>query len=153
MRVFMFVLVLVPGFILSQTSSVPAVTWYITPEGTGDAPTIQAGVDSAAAGDTILVACGTYYEHDIEVTSGRKLISETGEPDCVTIDAQEQGRVLYTQGTSDSTTLIKGFTIMNPSPGGVGGCHSMLQAPYLSIRSSRSTEKVVQSVAPAELHT
>ena len=31
-------------------------TWYINTDGTGDAPTIQAGVDSSVAGDTVLVA-------------------------------------------------------------------------------------------------
>ena len=34
---------------------VAAGTWYILPDGTGDAPTIQAGLDACAEGDMILV--------------------------------------------------------------------------------------------------
>ncbi|MFH1278493.1 MAG: right-handed parallel beta-helix repeat-containing protein [Candidatus Eisenbacteria bacterium] len=37
-----------------------ARTWYINPDGTGDAPTIQAGIDSAVAGDIIELADGTF---------------------------------------------------------------------------------------------
>ena len=76
----------------------------------GDQPTIQAGLGAATPGDTVEVACGTYFEHDLVLPSGVILRSTTGLPDCVTIDAQSQGRVLSCSG-ADNTTCIAGFTI------------------------------------------
>ncbi len=113
--------------ILAISCSASARTWYILPDSTGDAPTIQAGVDSAGAGDTVLVACGIYHDcthwllevehwHCVIMKSGICLRSETGEPDCVTIDAQQKpsSRVIYCGGV-DETASIEGFTI-------TGGC-------------------------------
>jgi len=94
----------------------------------GDAGTIQAGITQASSGDTVLVACGVYYEHDINMKNGVRLLSETGLPECVTIDAQQQGRVLYCRFTG-STTRIEGFTITggyvpyDPSEGNGGGMY------------------------------
>ncbi len=89
-----------------------ARTWYIRPDGTGDAPTIEAGVDSAGGGDTVLVACGTYYEVQVGFSKyDLTLMSETGMSDCVTIDAQQQGRALSVGTHIDSTCVVKGFTI------------------------------------------
>ena len=60
--------------LLSPLSSALARTWYITPDGLGDAPTIQAGVDSSSAGDTVLVACGTYTWSSQGTSDDRALI-------------------------------------------------------------------------------
>lgn len=98
------------GFMLLVSTVSPARTWYIKPDGMGDAPTIQAGIDSASAGDTVEVACGIYHEYDIVVKSGITLRSETGLPECVTVDADSLGRVFACQDI-DSTTSITGFTI------------------------------------------
>ena len=76
----------------------------------GDEPTIQAGINAASAGDVVIVACGRYYEYDITLTSGVSLISATGKPGCVTIDAEQQGRVFYCYDV-DNSTSIEGFTI------------------------------------------
>ncbi len=75
-----------------------------------DQPTIQAGIDTALDGDSVIIACGTYFEYDINMKSGVTLISETGLADCVTINAQQQGKVFFCQDLSASTR-IAGVTI------------------------------------------
>jgi hypothetical protein len=79
-----------------------------------DQPTIQAGIDSAMAGDTVLVACGLYIEWDITLKNGVCLLSETGQPDCDSIDCHMISRIFIADGV-DSTTIIEGFAIAHGS--------------------------------------
>jgi len=78
-----------------------------------DALTIQAAVDSAVAGDTVLVSCGTYRERDIALKAGVVVRSETGCADCATIDAQGQGRVMVFLGedSTASAVFVEGLTL------------------------------------------
>jgi hypothetical protein len=107
---------------LIQPSIADARIWHVPAE----APTIQAGIDSAASGDTVEVTCGIYYEHDINMKSGIVLRSETEDPACVTIDAKQLGRVILCQDL-DQSTAITGMTITGGlvpgSEGSGGGIH------------------------------
>ncbi len=87
----------------------------------GDQPTIQAGLLAASWGDTVEVACGTYYESNINLVSGVLLRAETvgGETDCVILDPQSTGRGFYCQNVLQAT--ISGFTIINGYAASSGG--------------------------------
>jgi hypothetical protein len=71
--------------------------------------TIQNGINAAVAGDTVLVSCGTYLEHELVMKSGVVLRGETGAADCVIIDAQGLGRVM-TCTDADANTSLEGLT-------------------------------------------
>jgi hypothetical protein len=113
-----------PGLARAATWQVPSL-----------APSIQSGLDMAVAGDTVLVACGTYYEHDIIMKSGVVLRSATGLPDCVTVDAGRQDRVFYCVAL-DSSTRIEGLTITGGSPKSNpaigGGIYCLYSDPFLT---------------------
>jgi hypothetical protein len=100
-----------------------ARTWYILANGTGDAPTIKAGLDSASAGDTVLVATGTYYEYGIHLKSGVAIESEAADVRWAVIDGQGQGRVIIADGV-DASGQIEYFTITGGQASGSGseGC-------------------------------
>jgi hypothetical protein len=88
-----------------------ATTWYVHPDSSLN--TIQAGLDSCSAGDTVLVAPGTYQDTlTWPSTPGIDLISELG-PDVTVIDAKGYGRVITMAQYLTAETIIDGFTIMN----------------------------------------
>ena len=95
----------------------PAVSreWHVPDQ----VSTIAAAIDSAAVGDSVVIACGTYMEHDLAVKSGITIRSETGLPDCVTIDAQQLGLNLICD-TVDEMTAIVGIRMIAGSGDGGG---------------------------------
>jgi hypothetical protein len=67
------------GFGLAWPSASTSRTWYVKVDGTGDAPTIQAGIDSAVAGDIVLVGSGTYQiDEQVNLKNGITVVSESG---------------------------------------------------------------------------
>jgi hypothetical protein len=102
-------------------------TWYIRTDGSGDAPTIQAGVDSTVPGDTVLVAEG-FYAETVTITGphdGITVLSESG-PDVTIISPAAPGTVVDFIGVGRSTVL-KGFTLTGgtgaPNPEDPGSFH------------------------------
>jgi hypothetical protein len=111
------------GSIALAAGSGSARTWHVRADRTGDVPTIQAAVDTAVAGDLILVAPGTYaYSAQgtgddyalVRFLRGKTdftLKSEAG-PEFTTIDGEWLGRIFYIQGGDDNSVTIDGFSIV-----------------------------------------
>jgi parallel beta-helix repeat protein/predicted outer membrane repeat protein len=97
----------------------------------GDQPTIQAGIDAAADGDTVLVAPGTYVENIDFLGKAITMISEQG-PEVTIIDGSspsdpDYGSVVTFVSSEGLDSVLNGFTLTNgtgtyyPTLGFLGG--------------------------------
>lgn len=81
-----------------------------------DHATIQAAIDSATAGDTVLVASGTYTgEGNKNLTFSGKAItvrSENGYESTI-VDCENSGRGLFFRSGEKSDSVLDGFTVLN----------------------------------------
>jgi parallel beta-helix repeat protein/predicted outer membrane repeat protein len=86
----------------------------------GDSTTIQAGINGASDGDTVLVADGTYTgtgNRDIDFLGKAIVVKSQNGPASTVIDCQGDSvnyhRGFYFQNSEDSTSVLMGFTITN----------------------------------------
>lgn len=122
-RVFALVSVLqvvVPCTLAAETIRVPQ-----------DQPTVAAGLAAAGPGDVVLVACGTYLEHDLVMESGVTLRGETGDPACVTLDGEKQGEILQSVGV-DSNASVEGITFNRGGVSCVASSPSFTRCRFLN---------------------
>lgn len=80
-----------------------------------DAATIQAGLDLAAQGDTIVVDDGIYYESRLARLAGKTLLGNPAAPDLVVLDASLTGGGFFGFGDSENNldATIAGVTLRN----------------------------------------
>jgi len=88
-----------------------------------DQPTIQAGIDVASGGDTVLVQPSTYVENinytgkNIIVGSLFLTTQDTTYISLTVIDGNQSGRAATFENSEDSTSVLSGFTITNGDGG------------------------------------
>jgi len=96
------------SFLFAATINVPA-----------DSSTIQAGINGASNGDTVLVAAGTYVENinysgkNIVVGSLYLTTQDTSYISTTFIDGDNSGSIVVFENFEDSTAVLNGFTFQD----------------------------------------
>ena len=101
-------------FSVIVSGAVRAKTWHVYANGTGDAPTIAAAVDSASDGDQIFVYPGMYREHDITFNKPIVIKGIKG-PALTVVDAQGLGRCFAITSLGVGPTRIEDLTLRGGS--------------------------------------
>ena len=108
--------------LLATSTPALARVWHVNPGGTGDAPTIQAAIDSAAVGDTVSLADGTYTgagNREIDCYSAAvTIVSGSGDPEqCVITcsgsaqDCSDDYTAFRFRSTEPGAQRLEGVTI------------------------------------------
>jgi len=100
--------------VLLNSPRVSSRTWLINADGSGDAPTIQAGIDSSASGDTVLVTPGS-YPGQINFKGKNVVVRSSAGPGQTTLDGTglsgSGGRLVVFESGEKRAAILQGFTI------------------------------------------
>jgi hypothetical protein len=100
----------------------------------GDQPNIQAGSNAAAAGDTVLVADGTYTgsnNKNLDLQGKAITVRSANGPSGCIIDCQGSGRGFHVHLLETMETVIQGFTIQNGDAAEGGGILCEGSMPFI----------------------
>jgi parallel beta-helix repeat protein len=99
-------------------------TTAVSPDGSGDYPTIQSAVDAAQENDIIALTDGTFTgtgNRDIDFRGKAiSIVSQEGADNCI-IDCQGQGRGFVFRSGEGADSEVGGITITNADPSDIGG--------------------------------
>ncbi len=120
------------SLVCMDSNACNARSWYVKPDRTGDAPTVRAALDSATAGDSVILRPGEYSWTTERATGESMLVMKrdvnligSAGAESTLVDAEYRGRVIRCHDVG--TVLIRGLTIVHgnlrlaPSPHGSGG--------------------------------
>jgi len=103
-----------------------------------DQPTIQAGINAASNGDTVLVSPGTYIEN-INFNGKAITVTSSGGPSGTIIDGNANDAVVIFANSETANSVLNGFTIRNglsqfsaPTQGSGGGIYITNASPTIS---------------------
>jgi len=114
---------LVTGIVLLAFGSISfSTTWYVPP-----IPSIQSGIDSCVANDSVLVASGAYYENINFNGKAISVVSISGYGSTI-IDGDNAGNVITFNHGEGQGSLISGFTITH---GNLYGVYLSSSAPKI----------------------
>lgn len=102
---------LLTAVLLACVSSPSQATMIHVPT---DSTTVQAGINGAVDGDTVMVHPGTYVENIDFLGKAIVVMSELG-PDFTVIDGNQEGSVVIFKSGESTDSILEGFTITNGS--------------------------------------
>ena len=119
--------------VISGITAAQADIWYVKTDGSDSNSgasweeafeTIQAGMDAAVSGDTVVIGDGTYLGVGNKNLSfsGKAITvkSSNGAENCI-IDCENDGRAFYLTLAESGASVIDGFTMKNGSVTSYGG--------------------------------
>ncbi len=137
---------LIVGLGLILTAASTATTIYVP----ADQATIQAGINAAFSGDTVLVSPGTYIEN-LTIATSILLLSEQGDSVTIVRPADSTQSVLY---AVSATVTVQGFTFRDcwaPKAVFFDQCHVVLTGNTVCFNTSADAPVFVSGRYPDEV--
>lgn len=107
------------------SGATPPTRIRVDGDGLGDYETIQEGLAAASAGDTVVVAAGTYsgpHNRDLDLMGKTVLLTSESGVSMTVIDCESEGPGLRFDGGETPAARVEGVTILNGgAPGNFGG--------------------------------
>jgi hypothetical protein len=93
-----------------------ATEWHVLPDGTGDAPTIQAAITAAQPGDVVILEPGTFTgpgNRNVDFLGKAITVTSASGTETTIIDCQGIGRGFVFQNGETNSSVLEGVTVTN----------------------------------------